>query len=148
MSLKEQISEDMKSAMRAKESARLGTLRLLLAAIKQKEIDEQITLDDAGVVTVIEKMLKQRKDSINQYTQAGRLDLASAEQFEADTLGTYMPTMMSSDEIAAAVQAAVAQCQATQPGDMGKVMGILKPQLAGKADMSEVSKHVKAALNP
>ena len=146
MTLKERISEDMKAAMRARESARLGAIRLLLAAIKQKEIDERITLDDAAIVAVIDKMLKQRRDSITQYESAGRQDLADAEKFEARLLSDYMPAGLSDAEIVAAVAAAVAETNAQGPGDMGKVMGVLKPLLAGRADMTEVSKRVKAAL--
>ena len=147
MTLKERISEDMKAAMRARESARLGAIRLLLAAIKQKEIDERITLDDAAIIAVIDKMLKQRRDSITQYESAGRQDLADAEKFEARLLSDYMPAGLSDAEIVAAVAAAVAETNAKSPGDMGKVMGVLKPLLAGRADMTEVSKRVKAALS-
>ena len=136
----------MKSAMRARESARLAAIRLLLAAIKQKEVDERVQLDDAAVIAVIDKMLKQRRDSITQYQSAGRQDLVDAEQFEANVLQAYMPASLSADEIAAAVAAAVAETGAAAPGDMGKVMGVLKPRLAGRADMTEVSKQVKAAL--
>ena len=146
MTLKERISEDMKAAMRARESARLGAIRLLLAAIKQKEIDERITLDDAAIIAVIDKMLKQRRDSITQYESAGRQDLADAEKFEARLLSDYMPAGLSEAEIVAAVAAAVAETNAQGPGDMGKVIGVLKPLLAGRADMTEVSKRVKAAL--
>lgn len=147
MSLKEQINEDMKAAMRARETARLATIRLLLAAIKQKEVDEQVSLDDAAVVAVIDKMLKQRKDSITQYESAGRSDLADAEKAEVVVLTAYMPAALSAEEVAAAVAAAVAQTGAAGPADMGKVMGVLKPQLAGRADMTEVSKQVKVALS-
>ncbi len=146
MNLKERINEDMKAAMRARETARLAAIRLLLAAIKQKEVDERIQLDDAAVVSVIDKMLKQRRDSIAQYQAAGRQDLVDAEKFEADLLQTYMPAGLSSDEIDAAVAAAVAETGAAAPGDMGKVMAVLKPRLAGRADMTDVSKRVKAAL--
>lgn len=146
MTLKERINEDMKAAMRARETARLAAIRLLMAAIKQKEVDERIQLDDAAVVTVIDKMLKQRRDSIAQYQAAGRQDLVDAEKFEADLLQTYMPAGLSDDEISAAVAAAVAETGAAGPGDMGKVMAVLKPRLAGRADMTEVSKRVKAAL--
>ena len=148
MSLKERINEDMKSAMRARETARLAAVRLLLAAIKQKEVDERIELDDAGVQTVIDKMLKQRRDSITQYAAAGRDDLVAAEKFEAEVLAAYMPAALSEAEIDAAVAAAIAATGAAAPGDMGKVMAVLKPKLAGRADMSEVSKLVKAALAP
>lgn len=146
MTLKERITEDMKAAMRARESARLGAIRLLLAAIKQREVDERVTLDDAAVVAVIDKMLKQRRDSIAQYEAAGRQDLADAEKFEAEVLTSYMPAGLSDAEIIAAVAAAVAETSAKSPGDMGKIMAVLKPQLAGRADMTKVSKLVKAAL--
>ena len=146
MSLKERINEDMKSAMRARETARLAAVRLLLAAIKQKEVDERIELDDAGVQTVIDKMLKQRRDSITQYAAAGRDDLVAAEKFEAEVLAAYMPAALSEGEIDAAVAAAIAATGAAAPGDMGKVMAVLKPELAGRADMSEVSKRVRARL--
>ena len=147
MSLKAQINEDMKAAMRAKETARLSALRLLLAAIKQKEVDERIELDDAAVITVVDKMLKQRRDSVAQYEAAQRFDLASAERFEIDVLSAYKPAGLSADEIAAAIDAAVAATGASGPADMGKLMGVLKPQLAGKADMAEVSKLVKSRLS-
>lgn len=147
MTLKERVTEDMKAAMRARESARLGAIRLLLAAIKQKEIDERIDLDDAAVVSVIEKMLKQRRDSIAQYESAGRQDLADAEKFEATLLSGYMPAGLSNDEIAAAVAAAITETNASGFGDMGKVMALLKTRLAGRADMTEVSKRVKTALS-
>ena len=146
MSLKERINEDMKSAMRARETARLAAVRLLLAAIKQKEVDERIELDDAGVQTVIDKMLKQRRDSITQYAAAGRDDLVAAEKFEAEVLAAYMPAALSEAEIDAAVAAAIAATGAAAPGDMGKVMAVLKPELAGRADMSEVSRRVRARL--
>lgn len=146
MSLKERISEDMKAAMRAKETARLGAIRLLLAAIKQKEVDERITLDDAATVTIVEKLLKQRRDSISQYDAAGRTDLADAERAEVAVLSAYMPAGLSEAEIDAAVAAAVSQTGAAGPADMGKVMGVLKPQLAGRADMAQVSAKIKAAL--
>ena len=146
MTLKERITEDMKAAMRARESARLGAIRLLLAAIKQREVDERVTLDDAAVVAVIDKMLKQRRDSIAQYEAAGRQDLADAEKFEAEVLTSYMPAGLSDAEIIAAVAVAVAETSAKSPGDMGKIMAVLKPQLAGRADMTKVSKLVKAAL--
>ncbi len=146
MILKERITEDMKAAMRAKETARLGAIRLLLAAIKQKEVDERITVDDAMVVSIIDKMLKQRRDSIAQFEAAGRTDLVDAERLEADLLASYMPAGLSADEIVAVVVAAVSATGAAGPGDMGKVMAVLKPQLAGRADMTEVSKQVKARL--
>ena len=146
MSLKARITEDMKSAMKAKEAAKLSAIRLLTAAIKQKEVDERIELDDAAVAAVIEKLVKQRKDSVTQYEAANRQDLADIEKAEIEILSAYLPEKMSSEEIAAAVAAAVAQTGAKGPADMGKLMGVLKPQLAGKADMAEVSKLVKAAL--
>lgn len=146
MTLKARISEDMKSAMKAKESARLSAIRLLLAAIKQREVDERIELDDTAVTAVIEKLVKQRKDSVSQYEAAGRQELADAEKFEIDVLSAYLPEKMGSDEVAATVAAAVAETGAKGPADMGKLMAVLKPRLAGKADMAEVSKLVKAAL--
>ena len=146
MSLKARITEDMKTAMKAKEAGRLAAIRLLLAAIKQKEVDERTELDDAAVSTVIEKLVKQRKDSVTQFEAAGRADLADVEKAEIAILSAYLPEKMGSDEIAAAVTAAVAATGAKGPADMGKLMAVLKPQLAGKADMAEVSKLVKAAL--
>ena len=146
MSLKARITEDMKTAMKAKEAGRLAAIRLLLAAIKQKEVDERTELDDAAVSTVIEKLVKQRKDSVTQYEAAGRADLADVEKAEIAILSAYLPEKMGSDEIAAAVTAAAAATGAKGPADMGKLMAVLKPQLAGKADMAEVSKLVKAAL--
>lgn len=146
MTLKERISEDMKAAMKAKETARLAAIRLLLAAIKQKEVDEQVTLDDAAIAAVIDKMLKQRKDSITQYEAAGRQDLVDAEKAEVEVLSAYKPAGLSEAEVAAAVATAVADSGAAGAADMGKVMAILKPLLAGKADMAEVSKLVKAKL--
>ena len=146
MSLKDQITEDMKSAMRAKETARLGTIRLLLAAIKQREVDDRIVLDDATIISTIEKMIKQRKDSISQFEKAGRDDLVAVETAEMVILQTYLPAQMSDEEVQAAVAAAVAATGAAGPQDMGKVIGVLKGQLAGKADMGKVSGLVKAAL--
>ena len=146
MSLKERINEEMKAAMRAGESRKRDAIRLLQAAIKQKEVDERITLDDAAVAAVIDKMLKQRRDSITQYEAAGRQDLADAEKFESTVLSAYLPEKMSTAEIAAAVAAALAETGAKTPADMGRLMAVLKPRLAGKADMGEVSKQVKAAL--
>ena len=148
MSLKERINEDMKAAMRAKETARLGTIRLLLAAMKQKEVDERISLDDAAIAAVIDKMLKQRKDSITQYEAANRQDLADAEKAEVAVLSAYKPAGLSEAEVATAVADAVTASGASGAADMGKVMAILKPQLAGKADMGLVSKLVKAKLAP
>jgi uncharacterized protein YqeY len=146
MHLKERITEDMKAAMRARETAKLGAIRLLLAAIKQKEVDERIMLDDAAVLAIIDKMLKQRRDSITQYEAAGRSDLADAEKFEAALLTTYLPAALGVAEIVSAVAAAISEVGAAGPGDMGKVMAVLKPRLAGRADMTEVSKLVKARL--
>ena len=146
MSLKDQITEDMKSAMRAKETARLGAIRLLLAAIKQREVDERIVVDDAGVIATVEKMIKQRKDSISQFEKAGRDDLVAIEVGEMTILQAYLPAQLSDAEVEAAVAAAVASTGATGPQDMGKVIGALKTQLAGKADMGKVSGLVKAAL--
>lgn len=146
MSLKDQITEDMKSAMRAKETQKLSAIRLLLAAIKQKEVDERVTLDDTAVVAVIDKMLKQRRDSISQYEAAGRTDLADVEKAEMAVLSAYMPQTLSAEEVDAVIQAAVAETGAAGPADMGKVMAVVKPKLAGRADMSKVSGLVKAAL--
>ncbi|MEX3958158.1 MULTISPECIES: GatB/YqeY domain-containing protein [Trinickia] len=146
MSLKDRINDDMKSAMRARESERLATIRLLLAAIKQREVDERTTLDDTAVTAVIDKMIKQRKDSISQFEAAGRTDLVDKETAELAVLAGYMPAQLSEAEIAAEVQAAVAQTGAAGPQDMGKVMGVLKGKLAGRADMTAVSALVKAAL--
>ena len=146
MSLKIRINEDMKTAMKARETARLGAIRLLLAAIKQKEVDERTELDDSAVLAVIDKMLKQRRDSISQYESAGRQDLADAEKFEVDVLTGYMPQALSEAEIQAAVADAIAASGAAGMQDMGKVMAVLKPKLAGRADMSQVSGLVKAAL--
>ena len=146
MSLKARITEDMKSAMKAKETAKLAAIRLLLAALKQKEVDERVELDDNAVIAVIEKLVKQRKDSVSQYEAAARQDLADLEKAEIAILGAYLPEKMSSEDTAAAVAAAVAATGAKGPADMGKLMAVLKPQLAGKADMAEVSKLVKAAL--
>ena len=146
MSLKERINEDMKAAMRAGEARKRDAIRLLLAAIKQKEVDERITLDDTAIIAVIDKMLKQRRDSITQYEAAGRQDLADTEKFESAVLSAYLPAKMSVAEIATAIAAALAETGAKTPADMGKLMAVLKPRLAGKADMGEVSKQVKAAL--
>ena len=146
MSLKDQINDDMKAAMRARETERLGTIRLLLAAIKQREVDERVTLDDAAVTAVIDKMIKQRKDSISQFETAGRSDLVEKEAAELAVLSAYVPQQLSEAEVAAEVQAAIAQTGAAGPQDMGKVMGVLKPKLAGRADMTAVSGLVKAAL--
>ena len=146
MSLKDQITEDMKSAMHDKDSERLGTIRLLQAAMKQKEVDERITLDDAAIVAIVDKLIKQRKDSIAAFEGAGRQDLADKEKAEMAVLQAYLPARMSEAEVIAAVQAIVAEVGAKGPGDMGKVMGVVKTRLAGKADMGQVSAAVKAAL--
>ena len=146
MALKEQINDDMKTAMRAKDSARLGTIRLLLAACKQKEVDERVVLDDAAVVAIVDKLIKQRKDSIEAFTKAQRMDLADKENAELQVLQGYLPARMSADEVQAAVKAIVAELGASGPGDMGKVMGAVKTRLAGKAEMAAVSAAVKAAL--
>jgi len=146
MTLKLRINEDMKNAMRAKDSARLGALRLLLAAIKQREVDERIELDDAAVLAVVEKQIKQRRDSVTQFEAAKREDLAAAERFEIDVLSAYMPAQLSEAEIDAAIDAAVTETGATGPAAMGKAMGLLKSRLAGRADMSQVSARLKAKL--
>ena len=146
MSLKEQITEDMKTAMRAKDTARLGTIRLLQAAMKQKEVDERVELDDTAVIAIVDKLIKQRKDSVAAYESANRQDLADIERNEMKVLEVYLPQRLSAEEITAAVQAIVTQVGASGPGDMGKVMGAVKTQLAGKADMGLVSAAVKAAL--
>jgi uncharacterized protein YqeY len=146
MSLRERINEDMKSAMKARETERLGALRLLLSAVKQREVDERVTLDDAGVVGVVEKMIKQRKDSIAQYEKAARQDLADKEKYEISVLEGYLPQQLSAQEIEDAIGSALAKTGASSPSDMGKVMGVLKPMLAGRADMGRVSALVKARL--
>ncbi|TAG32636.1 MAG: GatB/YqeY domain-containing protein [Polaromonas sp.] len=146
MLLKDQITEDMKTAMRAKDSERLGTIRLLLSAIKQKEVDERVVVDDVMAIAIIDKMIKQRKDSIDAFTKADRKDMADKEAVEIAVLTAYLPARLSADEVTAAVKAIVADLGATGPGDMGKVMAAVKAQLAGKADMGQVSAAVKAAL--
>jgi uncharacterized protein YqeY len=146
MSLKDQITEDMKTAMRAKDSERLGTIRLLLAACKQKEVDERVVLDDAAVVGLVDKLIKQRKDSIEAFRKAERTDLADKEEAEIKVLQAYLPQRMAPDEVLAAVKSIVAELGASGPGDMGKVMGVVKTRLAGKAEMSAVSTAVKTAL--
>ena len=146
MSLKDQITEDMKTAMRAKDTERLGTIRLLLAAIKQKEVDERVVLDDVAVVAIVDKLIKQRKDSIEAFQKAERSDLADKEAAELVVLQAYLPARLSAEEVTAAVKAIVAELGASGPGDMGKVMGAVKTKLAGKADMGQVSAAVKAAL--
>ncbi len=147
MSLRQQITEDMKAAMRAKETARLSAIRLLLSAIKQREVDERVELTDADIVAIIEKMNKQRRDSISQYESAGRQDLADVEKFEMGVLAGYMPQQLSEAEVQAAVDEAVASLGAAGPQDMGRVMGHLKTRLAGLADMGRVSALIKAALS-
>ncbi|HMC16948.1 MAG TPA: GatB/YqeY domain-containing protein [Albitalea sp.] len=146
MTLKDRITEDMKTAMRAKDSARLLTIRGLLAALKQREVDERITLDDAAVIGIIDKLVKQRKDSITQFAAGGRQDLVDKETAELQVLEGYLPQRLSADAIAAEVAAVVAELGASGPGDMGKVMGAVKTRLAGKADMGLVSAAVKQAL--
>jgi uncharacterized protein YqeY len=145
-SLKDRITEDMKNAMRAKDSERLGTIRLLLAACKQKEIDERVVLDDAAVVAIVDRLIKQRKDSIEAFQKAERKDLADKEAAELLVLQAYLPARLSAEEVTAAVRTIVAELGASGPGDMGKVMGAVKAKLAGKADMGQVSAAVKAAL--
>ena len=147
MNLKDRITDDMKAAMRAKDSQRLLGIRMLLAAVKQREVDERIVLDDAQVVGIVDKLIKQRKDSHNQFAQAGRTDLADKEAAEIKVLEVYLPQRMSADETVAAVKAIVAELGASGPGDMGKVMGTAKSRLAGKADMGAVSAAVKQALS-
>lgn len=146
MALKDQITDDMKAAMRAKETERLGTIRLLLAAMKQKEVDERVTLDDAAVVAIVDKLIKQRKDSIAAFQQAGRADLADKEAAETKILEAYLPARLSAEEVLEQVRAIVAELGAKGPGDMGKVMGVVKTRLAGKAEMGQVSAAVKQAL--
>ena len=147
MTLKQQITEDMKTAMRAKETARLGAIRLLLSAMKQREVDERIELTDADIVAIIEKMLKQRRDSISQYEAAKRQDLADVEKFEVTVLQGYMPQQLSEAEINSAITDVIAATGAAGPQDMGKVMTAIKPKLAGRADMGKVSGLIKAQLS-
>jgi uncharacterized protein YqeY len=146
MPLREKLNEDMKAAMKAREAQRLGALRLALAAVKQREVDERVTLDDAGVVAVIEKMIKQRRDSIAQYEKAARQDLADQEKFEISVIEAYLPQQLSAAEIDAVLAEAIAATGAKGPQDMGKVMGVVKAKLAGRADMGRVSALVKARL--
>lgn len=146
MTLKDRITDDMKAAMRARETAKLSAIRLLTAAIKQREVDERILLDDTQVAAVVEKLIKQRKDSITQYEAAKRQDLADAEKFELEVLLAYLPQQADPAEIAAVIAAAVTDTGAKGPADMGKVMGVVKAKLAGRADMGEVSKQIKARL--
>lgn len=146
MSLKTRIGEDMKAALRARAAERLSAIRLLLAAIKQREIDERTELDDSGVVAVVDKLIKQRRDSISQYVAAGRQDLADRERLELDVLAAYLPQPLAAEEISALVHQAIGETGASTARDMGKVMNWLKPRLAGRADMTAVSAQVKAAL--
>ena len=146
MNLKNKITDDMKAAMRAKETARLSTVRLLLSAMKQKEVDERVELTDADVLAIIEKMLKQRRESIAQFEKAGRTDLADTEKAEIAVLSAYLPAQMSEAEVAAAIAAVIAESGAAGPKDMGKVMGLLKAKLAGRTDMGKLSGLVKAKL--
>ncbi|ASM78367.1 aspartyl-tRNA amidotransferase subunit B [Vitreoscilla filiformis] len=146
MSLKDQITNDMKAAMRAKEADKLTAIRMLLAACKQKEVDERIVLDEAAIVALVDKLIKQRKDSVAAYTQAGRDDLATKESAEISVLQAYLPARLSADDILVEVRAIVAELGAAGPGDIGKVMGAAKTRLAGKAEMAQVSAAVKAAL--
>ena len=146
MSLKTQLTEDMKTAIRAKDQVSLSTIRLINAAIKQFEVDERTEADDAKVISILTKMVKQRKDSAKIYTEAGRQDLADKENAEIEILNRYLPQMMSAEEIKTVVEAVIAETGASGMADMGKVMGVLKTRLAGKADMGEVNKILKAAL--
>jgi len=146
MSLKDQVTEDMKNAMRAKDSERLGTIRLLLAAAKQKEVDERVVVDDVMMIAIVDKLIKQRKDSVAAFTLADRMDLADKESAEIKVLETYLPQRLSAEEVLAEVRAIVAELGASGPGDMGKVMGAVKTRLAGKAEMGQVSAAVKTAL--
>lgn len=146
MNLKERIGEDMKAAMRAREADRLSAIRMLLAAIKQKEVDERITVDDAQVVAIVDRLIRQRRDSIEQFEKAGRQDLVDREKLEVDVLSVYLPQQASAAEVAAEIDAAIAATGATGPQQMGKVMGVLKQRLAGRTDLSAVSAQVKARL--
>jgi uncharacterized protein YqeY len=146
MSLKDKITEDMKTAMRAKETARLGTVRLLLSAMKQKEVDERVVLSDADILAIIDKMVKQRRESIAQFEKAGRNDLADGEKAEIAVLSAYLPQQLSEAEVAKEIEAAIAETGAGSAKEMGKVMGLLKSRLAGKTDMGKVSGLVKAKL--
>jgi hypothetical protein len=148
LSLKERISEDMKAALKARQSERLSAIRLLLAAVKQREVDERKDMDDAAVITVVERLIKQRRDSIEQFQAAGRTDLVDKETAELHLLQQYLPQPLSEPELAAAIDAAIAEAGASGPQAMGKVMALLKPRLAGRADMGQVSARVKARLNP
>lgn len=145
-SLKDRITDDMKSAMRAKDAERLGTIRLLLAAIKQKEVDERVVVDDAAVLSIVEKLIKQRNDSIDQFDKAGRTDLVTKEKAELALLAGYRPQQMSDAELRTAIDAAIAEAGASGPQAMGKVMALLKPRIAGRGDMGKVSALVKQRL--
>ncbi|HYP67659.1 MAG TPA: GatB/YqeY domain-containing protein [Thiobacillaceae bacterium] len=147
MSLKARVQEDIKTAMKARDTARLSTLRMLSAAMKQREVDERIDLDDAAVLAIVEKLIKQRKDSISQFAKAGRQDLVDAETAELSVLTAYLPAQLTEADVLAAIDEAIAATGAAGPKDMGKLMGKLKPQLAGKADMAKVSALIKAKLN-
>jgi uncharacterized protein YqeY len=144
--LKDRITEDMKAAMRAREAERLGAIRMLLAAIKQKEVDERIVVDDGQVAAIVDKLIKQRRDSISQFEQAGRTDLVDRERAEVEVLSAYLPVQLTDEEVASEVDAAIAASGAAGPQDMGRVMGVLKPRLAGRTDLSKVSGIVKARL--
>ncbi|HJV26333.1 MAG TPA: GatB/YqeY domain-containing protein [Aromatoleum sp.] len=146
MSLKLRIQDDMKAALRAKDSARLSAVRMLIAAIKQREIDERVELDEAGVMATVEKLVKQRRDAATQYDAGNRPELAAAERFEIEVLSAYLPAALSDAELDAAIEAAITECGASGPADMGRVMGPLKARLAGRADMSDVSRRVRARL--
>lgn len=146
MTLKQRITDDMKAAMKGGDKERLSVIRLIQAAIKQREVDERVELDDAAVLAVLEKMVKQRKDSVSQFEQAGREDLAAKERAEIEVLQTYLPEQMTDEEIDAVIEAAIAETGASGPADMGKVMGLAKPRLAGRADMGAVSARVRARL--
>ena len=146
MNLKERIGEDMKGAMRAREAVRLSAIRMLLAAIKQKEVDERISVDDAQVVAIVDRLIRQRRDSIEQFEKAGRQELADREKLEIDVLSAYLPRQASAAEVAAEIDAAIAATGATGPQQMGKVMGVLKQRLAGRTDLAAVSAQVKARL--
>ncbi len=146
MNLKERIGEDMKAAMRAREADRLSAIRMLLAAIKQKEIDERVTVDDAQVVSIVDRLIRQRRDSIEQFEKAGRIDLVDREKAEIDVMSAYLPQQASAAEVAAEIDAAIAAAGATGPQQMGKVMAVLKQRLAGRTDLAAVSAQVKARL--
>jgi len=146
MALREQLNEDIKSAMKAREQDKLAALRLMLSAVKQREVDERITLDDAGVIAVVEKMIKQRKDSIEQFEKAARQELADKEKYEISVLESYLPKQLSAAEVDAIIAEAIASTGAKSPADMGKVMGVVKPRLAGRADMGRASGLIKAKL--